>query len=62
RYSCTLRAESDEGEGFTSTVLPLAQNRVVAAAEIPSEALEAMESAALLVHYGTESLEIPLVG
>ncbi|MBQ3222390.1 MAG: peptidoglycan-binding protein [Clostridia bacterium] len=62
RYACTLRAESDAGEGFGSSLLPLAASRLIVAAELPQGVLENASSAVLVLSDGTNSMEYTLIG
>lgn len=62
RYACTLRAESDAGEGFGSSLLPLAASRLIVAAEIPQGALENASSAVLVLSDDASSMEYTLIG
>lgn len=62
RYACTLRAESDAGEGFGSSLLPLAASRLIVAAEIPQGALENASAAVLVLSDGVNSMEYNLIG
>lgn len=61
-YSCVLRAESDDGEGFASALLPMAESRLLVLAEVPGAALAGAETAELVLHNGTETIEYKLIG
>lgn len=61
RYACTLRAECDNGQNFTGTLLPLAETRLIVLAEAPAQALQGAQSLALSFQYGSETLEYDLL-
>lgn len=61
-YSCTLRVESDGGENFAPSLLPMAKSRFVALAEVPAGALDGAQSAVLVLTKGAETAEFSLIG
>ncbi len=61
-YDCTLNVECDGGKSFGGAILPLAESRLLALAEIPEGALDNAASASLVFSSGSETIEYSLIG
>ena len=62
RFACTLRAEADNGASFASSLLPLAESRLIVLAEVPAGALDMAETAVVVITDGTNTMEYSLIG